>query len=91
MKKIVTILLAVMCLFTLAACNNGGGSSEGGESGTSEKASIKVGGSGPLTGGAALYGMAVNRGAQIAVDEINERKQYLPDVLYRFQPGNRFC
>ncbi|MBQ1899969.1 MAG: ABC transporter substrate-binding protein [Erysipelotrichaceae bacterium] len=76
MKKIVTILLAVMCLFTLAACNNGGGSSEGGESGATEKASIKVGGSGPLTGGAALYGMAVNRGAQIAVDEINEKEGY---------------
>ncbi len=30
-----------------------------------------IGGTGPLTGGAALYGIAVNRGAQIAVDEIN--------------------
>ena len=30
-----------------------------------------IGGSGPLTGGAALYGIAVQRGGQIAVDEIN--------------------
>ena len=31
-----------------------------------------IGGSGPLTGGAALYGIAVKNGGQIAVDEINE-------------------
>ena len=31
-----------------------------------------IGGSGPLTGGAAIYGIAVQRGGQIAVDEINE-------------------
>ena len=30
-----------------------------------------IGGSGPLTGGAALYGIAVKNGGQIAVDEIN--------------------
>ena len=76
MKKLVTILLALMCMFTLAACNNGGGSTDGGDSGNSEKAPIVVGGSGPLTGGAALYGIAVNRGAQIAVDEINEKEGY---------------
>ena len=32
---------------------------------------IKVGGIGPLTGGTAVYGVATQRGAQIAVDEIN--------------------
>ena len=37
-----------------------------------EGATFKIGGSGPLTGGAAVYGIAVQRGAQIAVDEINE-------------------
>lgn len=30
-----------------------------------------IGGSGPVTGGAALYGLAVKNGGQIAVDEIN--------------------
>lgn len=34
---------------------------------------IKIGGSGPLTGGAAVYGNAVKDAAQIAVDEINEK------------------
>ncbi len=32
---------------------------------------FKIGGTGPLTGGAAIYGLAAERGAQIAVDEIN--------------------
>ncbi len=32
---------------------------------------FKVGGIGPTTGGAAVYGMAVQRGAEIAVEEIN--------------------
>ena len=34
-------------------------------------AAFKVGGTGPLTGGASIYGLAAQRGAQIAVDEIN--------------------
>ena len=34
-------------------------------------AAFKLGGTGPLTGGAAIYGNAVKNGAQIAVDEIN--------------------
>ena len=38
---------------------------------TAEGAAFKIGGSGPITGGAAVYGIAVQRGAQIAVDEIN--------------------
>lgn len=32
---------------------------------------LKIGGIGPLTGGAAVYGIAVKNGAQLAVDEIN--------------------
>ena len=38
---------------------------------TTETAAFKIGGCGPITGGAAVYGIAVQRGAQIAVDEIN--------------------
>ena len=36
-----------------------------------EAVTIKVGGIGPLTGSTAVYGVATQRGAQIAVDEIN--------------------
>lgn len=32
---------------------------------------LKIGGIGPVTGGAAVYGIAVQNGAQLAVDEIN--------------------
>lgn len=34
---------------------------------------IRIGGTGPLTGGAAVYGTAAKRGAEIAVEEINAK------------------
>lgn len=37
----------------------------------SEGGTFKIGGIGPLTGGAAVYGIAAMNGSQIAVDEIN--------------------
>jgi branched-chain amino acid transport system substrate-binding protein len=40
-------------------------------SGTEDSTVFKIGGTGPLTGDAAIYGNAANNGAQIAVDEIN--------------------
>ena len=46
------------------ASSNGGSSSEG-------AGVYKIGGIGPLTGGAASYGISVKQGAQIAIDEIN--------------------
>ena len=46
-----------------------------------DKSGIRIGGTGPLTGGAAIYGQAAKNGAQIAVDEINA----LPDGGIRFQ------
>ena len=51
-----------------------GGTSESKTTGGGEASSdlkFKIGASGPLTGGAALYGIAVVNGAKIAVDEIN--------------------
>ncbi|HHW93152.1 MAG TPA: ABC transporter substrate-binding protein [Clostridiaceae bacterium] len=42
---------------------------DGGKS--ADTAPIKLGGIGPLTGGAAVYGIAAANGAKIAVDEIN--------------------
>lgn len=59
--------------FSFAAC--GGASSTSGAastaSGTASGAAIKIGGIGPLTGGAAIYGNAVKNGAELAVEEIN--------------------
>ena len=72
MKKLLTILIAVMCLFTLAGCNNGGSSDNSGSSNAGDgTVTIKLGLSGPLSGDAKVYGEAVRNAAQIAVDEIN--------------------
>ncbi len=40
---------------------------------SAEAVTLKIGVIGPMTGGAAVYGMAVARGAQIAADEINAK------------------
>lgn len=67
MKKILAlVLVAAMLVLGLAAC----GSAKT-DDGSDAAGAIKIGGTGPLTGGAAIYGTAVKNGAQIAVDEIN--------------------
>lgn len=65
MKKFLAVMLALAMVFTLAAC--------GGEKETTAApdGAIKVGCTGPLTGGAAIYGNAVKNGATIAVEEVN--------------------
>lgn len=54
-----------------AAPADEGGSDAAGGSVAPTGAAFKIGGHGPLTGGAAIYGNAAKNGAQIAVDEIN--------------------
>ena len=67
MKKILAlVLVAAMLVLGLAACG-----SANTDDGSDAAGVIKIGGTGPLTGGAAIYGTAVKNGAQIAVDEIN--------------------
>ena len=70
MKKALSVLLtAAMAASMMAGC---GSSSDGAASGTTtDGAAFKIGGIGPTTGAAAIYGTAVMNGAQIAVDEIN--------------------
>ena len=83
MKKTLALLLAVcMMVSVLAGC---GGNKETAapteapteeagapvEENTGAEGAFKIGGIGPLTGGAAIYGTAARNGAQIAVDEIN--------------------
>ena len=67
MKKFFAFTMAAAMTLSLAAC--GGGGDKGGD--TSGNTAFKLGGTGPLTGGASIYGLAAQRGAQIAVDEIN--------------------
>lgn len=50
---------------------SGGSAGGDAQSGGSAGGAFRIGGIGPLTGGAAIYGNAAMNGAQIAVDEIN--------------------
>ena len=84
MKKTRFLSLALtgtLCVSLLAGC--GGSGDGGGATQTPDAANtstvqentgsaFKLGGTGPLTGDAAIYGLAAQRGAQIAVDEIKE-------------------
>ena len=82
MKKLVSLLLVLtMAVTMLAGCGaktetadtNAATEEATAETGSesAEGAVFKIGGIGPISGGAAVYGLAVQRGAQIAVDEIN--------------------
>lgn len=78
MKKKIALALSLIMLagtVCLSGCgNNDGSTSDTGNSSTSgTESAIRIGGIGPVTGGAAAYGMAVKNGAQIAVDEINAK------------------
>ena len=56
----------------LAGCSNeGDGSGAGSASGSASGSAFMIGGIGPTTGDAAIYGNGVRIGAQIAIDEIN--------------------
>ena len=89
MKKRVFALAmaAVMTVGLLAGCGEKKvdptpSASSNGEVGTPAANAIKVGGVGPLTGGAAIYGNAAARGAQIAADEINAKGGLQIDLRY---------
>ena len=86
MKKIFKTSIAVAMTICMAAAMTacGGSSSASGSAPAAEPAAeaaeaapaggaIKIGGSGPLTGGAAQYGIAVRNAAEIAVEEINAK------------------
>ena len=77
MKKTLSMLLAGAMLATaLTGCGGSASSSSdaqnsGNFDSTASGTAFKIGGTGPLTGAAAIYGNAAKNGAQIAVDEIN--------------------
>ena len=86
MKKYLAMLLAgAMCVSLLAGCGGGdkpadksaassnAASSSASAGGSAETGVLKIGGIGPLTGGAAVYGIATKQGAEIAVQEINAK------------------
>ena len=86
MKKknfVALIMAAAMCLALLAGCGSPAANESQAPAGDGT-ITIKVGGIGPLTGGAATYGLATQRGAQIAVDEINALNSGIT-LVYDFQ------
>jgi len=83
MKKTLSIVLvAVMILACLAGCGKTETPAE--TPAADGTVVIKIGGIGPLTGGAATYGLATQYGAQIAVDEINALDSKIK-LEYNFQ------
>jgi len=80
-KRVLSLSLALAMAASLTACGSSSSTTETtaaaaadattAAAGASSEASFKIGGIGPVTGAAAVYGLAVKNGAQIAVDEIN--------------------
>ena len=68
MKKVLSLFTSFTLVFLLVACGNTNGSVT---SDNSANDTFKIGGIGPVTGAAAVYGLAIKNGAQIAIDEIN--------------------
>ena len=66
-RSVVCALLGAAMVMSLTACGSSGGS------GSKSSGAIKIGGSGPLTGPAAVYGNAVKAAAELAVAEINAK------------------
>lgn len=81
LKKILAVVLSLLMVLSFAACtkapvedeSNVDASNVDSENAGSfaKEGVIKIGGIGPLTGDAALYGNAVKYGAELAVKEIN--------------------
>ncbi len=65
MKKLTKLFAVVLSTAMVVASFAGCGSAKGGDT-------WKIGGIGPTTGGAAVYGIAVQNGADLAIKEINE-------------------
>ena len=84
-KRVLSLSLALAMAASLTACGSSSSTTEttaaaaadattaaaGASSEASSDKVFNIGGIGPVTGAAAVYGLAVKNGAQIAVDEIN--------------------
>jgi len=81
-KRFLALALACVMALGLVAC--GGGSKPAASGGESGAVVLKIGGIGPVTGGAAIYGTATEWGAQVAVDEINAMQSDIK-IEYKFE------
>ena len=81
MKKFFAILMAALMAVSLfAAC-----APAGNDDAQTEGSVLKIGMTGPLTGGAAEYGLAVEAGIEIAVEEINAAAEANGGLKLAFQ------
>ena len=72
-KMLAFSLAAVMAGSCLASCGDTSSKSgNGGSEGSSSDKTIVIGGSGPLTGGAAQYGVGVKNAVELAVKDVND-------------------
>lgn len=76
MKKLLAVVLAACTAFALASCNNNAGNNgdnQGNSDGsyTSGNTEYVIGCTGPLTGDTSSYGISVQEGATLAIEEIN--------------------
>lgn len=65
MKKLLALILAALMLLTVVGC--------GGNADTDNAGTLKIGGIGPITGDAAIYGQAVKNAMEMAVAEVNAK------------------
>lgn len=72
-KSLAAVTAAAMMAAAVTGCDNGANSGNSGnnDNSASSENTLVIGGIGPITGGAAVYGNAVMNGAQLAVNEIN--------------------
>ena len=71
LRRVFAIVMTIVLCFGMVAVLASCGNNEVNYAENNTK--IKVGVSGPLTGGAAMYGIAVKNSAQLAIDEINAK------------------
>ena len=72
MKKFTKVISVIAATAMVMAMMTGCGGKKDTLQGDPNATSFKIGGIGPITGGAAIYGQAVKNAAQLAIDEINE-------------------
>ena len=70
-KKFAAVAMAAVMTFAFASCGSSDDAGTTGNDGADASAKFIIGGIGPTTGGAAVYGQAVKNAAEMAAEEIN--------------------
>ncbi|MGN0173525.1 MAG: ABC transporter substrate-binding protein [Acutalibacteraceae bacterium] len=84
MKKAIKLVCLALCAVMALGCFAGCGDKKEAENGESAEKTIVIGSTGPLTGDAAVYGMAVKNAAELAVKDVND-SGVLGDIKLEFK------